>query len=141
MSPRDRLTEVGAWLFDHIRGLVNGILSVLTVVVDWFYDRLDLWQNRGARIADHGKVRSAILYLGVLGIMVYLVAWAPKPPSTATLVNVLLALIALSAGERTLLAFFKMLSLRKDLREHPAFRHQAPEPPAEPPSAERPTIL
>jgi len=104
--------SVWHWLRDGVKG----VLSVLDVVVDYVYDRADLWQNKAHGIADHAKVRSFLLY-SIVGF-VYLtlalrVAFGYSAlVSTTYLLYMGWALLALSAGERVLLAFFKMMSGR-----------------------------
>lgn len=106
------LRTVWYWL----RHAVQGVLSVVDVFVDYLYDRADLWQNKEHQTADHAKVRSFVLYAIVGGVYLKLaLGWTfgsdtAKPFPATYLLYMGWALLALSAGERVLLAFFKMLT-------------------------------
>lgn len=101
-----------------LRAAVRGGLSVVDVLVDYLYDRADLWQNKEHRTADHAKVRSFLLYAIVAGVYLKLALGmtfgsdTEKPFPATYLMYMGWALLALSAGERVLLAFFKMMTPR-----------------------------
>lgn len=102
------MTEKLSRFWTWIQGVVRGMLSVLNVLVDYIYDRADLWQNKQHQVADHAKVRSFVLYVMVSVVYGKLsLSTDGKPLSPLFLSEIGLAMLALSAGERVLLAFFK----------------------------------
>lgn len=103
------MTEKLSRFWTWIQGWVRGILSVLNVLVDYIYDRADLWQNKQHQVADHAKVRSFFLYASVTVVFLRLAFFADqdKPLSPLLLGQLGLAMLALSAGERVLVSFFK----------------------------------